>query len=60
MASQSGQQIFALYILFNISRGIGNQTMNFNQLIERNMRNVFLTQNVLQKLVPDPFIKNQN
>ena len=39
-----------------------NQTMNFDQLIERNMRNIFFlknhTGNVAEKLVPDPFLKN--
>ena len=37
--------------------------MNFGQLIECNMRNIFLenhTQNVVEKLVPDHFLKNQN
>ena len=35
--------------------------MKFGQLIEYNMRNIFLenhTQNVVEKLVPDPFLKN--
>ena len=34
--------------------------MKFGQLIERNKRNIFLekyTQNVLEKLVPDPFLE---
>ena len=34
--------------------------MNVGQLIEDNMKNIFLEQNVVEKLVPDPFIKNQN
>ena len=29
-------------MLFNISRGKCNQTMKFRQLIEHNMRNIFL------------------
>ena len=44
----------------NISRSKGNQTMKFGQLIEYNMRNIFLknhTQNVLEKLFPDPYPK---
>ena len=44
-----------------ISRSIGNQTMKCGQLIEYNMRNIFLknhTQNVVEKLVPDPFLEN--
>ena len=37
--------------------------MKLGQLIERNMRNIFLkshTQSVVEKLVPDPFLKNEN
>ena len=35
--------------------------MKFGQLIEYNMRNIFLendTQIVVEKLVPDPFLEN--
>ena len=41
-----------------ISRSKQNQTMNFGQLLEYNMRNN--AQNVVQKLIPDPFLKNQD
>ena len=58
MTSQTGQQIIAIHKLSNISRRKGNQTKKFCQLIEYNMRNIF--QNMVAKLVPDPFIKNQN
>ena len=37
--------------------------MKLGQLIEYNMRNIFLknyTQNVVEKLIPDLFLKNQN
>ena len=37
--------------------------MKFNQLMKYNMRKIFLenhTQNVVEKLFPDPFLKNQN
>ena len=37
--------------------------MKFGQLIKRNMRKLFLknhTQIVVEKLVPDPFLKNEN
>ena len=60
MGSQIGQQ---LIILPNISRIKDNQTMKLGQLIKHNIRNIFLenhTQNVVEKLVPDSFIKNQN
>ena len=62
MTSQSGQQINAMHVLPNISRSKGHQTMKFGQLIEYNR--IFLlenhTHNVVQKLVPDYFLKNQN
>ena len=35
--------------------------MKIGQLIKRNLRKIFLnnyTQNVVEKLVPDPFLKN--
>ena len=47
----------------NILRSTGNQTIKFGQLIDYNMRNIFFkdhTQNLVQKLVPDPFLKNEN
>ena len=47
----------------NILRSKGNQTMKFSRLIEYNMRNIFLkihAQNMMEKLFPDPFLKNQN
>ena len=49
------------HILGNISSGKGNQTMKFGQLIECNITKNLLknqTQNVVKKLVPDPFLKN--
>ena len=42
MTSQPGQQTIVIHILFNILRSKGNQTMRFGQLIECNMRNIFL------------------
>ena len=41
----------------DISRSKQVETMKFGQLIEYNMKNIFLKnnkQNVLEKLVPDP------
>ena len=40
--SQPGKQTIAIHILPKISRIKGNQTMKFDQLIEYNMRNIFL------------------
>ena len=42
MKSLPGQQTIVIHILPNISRSKGNQTMKFGQLIECNMRNIFL------------------
>ena len=42
MTSQPGQQIIAIYILPNISRIKGKQAMEFGQLIEYKMRNIFV------------------
>ena len=61
MASQPGKQTIVIHILPNISRNKVNQTMKFGMLIEYNMRNIVLEKsytNVLEKLVPDPFLEN--
>ena len=42
MTSQSSYETNAIHILTNISRSKGNQTMKFGQLIEYNMRTIFL------------------
>ena len=42
MTSQPGKQTIAIHILLNISRSKGNQAMKFSQLVEYNMRNIFL------------------
>ena len=42
MTSQPGYQTIAIHILTNISRTKGNQTIKCGQLIEYNMRNIFL------------------
>ena len=42
MMSQPGKQTFAIHILPNISKRENNQTTKFSQLIEYNMRNMFL------------------
>ena len=42
MASQTGQQVITVLILFNISRSKGNQAMKFGQLIKHNIKNIFL------------------
>ena len=40
--SQPGKQTVVIHILSNISISKGNQTMKFGQVIEYNMRNIFL------------------
>ena len=40
MTSQTGEQIITIYILPNMSRNKGNQTIKFGQLIEYKMRNI--------------------
>ena len=42
MTSQPGKQIITIHILPDISRNQGNQTKKFGQLIEYNMRNIFI------------------
>ena len=41
MTSQPGKQTSALHILHNISRNKGNRVMEFGQLSEYNIRNIF-------------------
>ena len=42
MTSQPGKQKVAIHTLLNISKVKGNRTMKFDQLIEYDMRNIFL------------------
>ena len=42
MTSRPGLETIVIHILSNILRSKGNQTMKFGQLIESNMRNIFL------------------
>ena len=63
MTSQSGKQVITIHILPSISRNKRNHKIEFDQLIEFNMEISFLknnTQNMLEKLVPEPFLQNQN
>ena len=58
MTSQHGK-----HIIPNTSRSKGNQAIKFGQLIEYNIGTFLLknhTQNVVEKLFPDPYLKNQN
>ena len=42
MTSEPGSHAIAIHILPNISRNKSNQVTKFGQLIEYNMRNIFL------------------
>ena len=60
MVSQPGKEITAVHILHNISRNKGNKPMKFGQLIEYNMRNIFIEnshKNLVEKVLSDPFLK---
>ena len=60
MTSQPGKQTVAINILPNISRNKDNQTMKFGQVIEYNMRNIFLEKSYTKcvgETIPRPFSK---
>ena len=49
-----------MYILPNISRSKGNQTLNFSQLMEYSMRNMFVEKSYSKwggETIPRPFFK---
>ena len=54
--SQPSYQIVVIHILSNISRSKGNETMQFGQLIECDMRNIYEKLNTkCNKTSPRPF-----
>ena len=60
MTSQTGKLTIAIHKLFNISRRRGNQTINFGQLTEYNMTNIFLDKSYIKcggEIIPRPFSK---
>ena len=60
MSSQPGLQTIAINILPNISRSKGNETMKFGQLIEYNMRNIFVEKSYSKcggETIPRPLSK---
>ena len=61
MTSQPGKQATEIHILPNTSRSKGNPTMKIGQLIEYNMRNIFLTKSYTKcgGVLPDLFLKYQ-
>ena len=63
MTSQPGKQIIAIHMLSNVSRSKAKQTMKFGQLIEYNMRNIFLEKSFTKcdrETIPRHYPKNQN
>ena len=52
MTSWPGKHTIVIEILPSISRNKDNQSMKFGQKNH--------TQNVVEKLIPDPFLKNKN
>ena len=60
MTLQPGQQATAIHILSNISRNKDNQTMKFGQIVEYNMRNIFVEKLYTKcggEAIPKPFSK---
>ena len=60
MTSQPHQQTIAIHILTNISRSKSNRAMKFGQLIEYNMRNIFLEKSYTKcggETIPRPVLK---
>ena len=58
MTSQPGKQTNAIHMLPNISRSKGNQTMNFGQLIEYSIRNIFFQKSCTERggeIIPKRF-----
>ena len=61
MTSQLGKQTIAIHILPNTSKSKGNQTMEFGQLTDYNMRNIFFETSYTKyggEALFSPFSKN--
>ena len=60
--SQPGKQTIAMHMFPNISRSKDNQTNKFGQLIEYNMRIIFLEKSYTKygETSPRPFSKKKN
>ena len=60
MKLRPGKQTIEIHILPNISGSKGTQTMKLGQLIEYNMRNIFLEKSYIKcgrETIPRPFPK---
>ena len=62
MTSQPGKETITMHILLDISRGKVKQTLKFGQLIEHNMRSIFLEKPYRKHIegTTDSFLKNRN
>ena len=63
MTSQPGSQTIAISIFTSISRSKGNQAMEFGQLIEYNLRNIFPQKSCTKcggETIPRLFSKKSN
>ena len=61
MTSQTGKQIITIYLLPNVSRSKGNQTIKFGQSMENNLWIIFLEKSNKKcsgKDSPRPFYEN--
>ena len=60
MTSPLGWQTIPIHVLPNISRSKGNKTMKFGQLIEYNMKNIFVEKSYTKcggETIPRPLSK---
>ena len=60
MMSEPGKQRIAMHILPNISRSKDNQVSKFGQLIEYNMKNIFVEKSYTKyagEIIPRPLSK---
>ena len=58
MTPQAGEKTIAIHVLPNICRSKGNQSLKFGQLIQFNMRNIFLEKPYSKyrgETIPRPF-----
>ena len=61
MMLKPGKLTNVINILLNISRSKGNQKINFSQLVQHNMTNIFLDKSYIkcdEESIPRPFSKN--
>ena len=60
MMSQSGKQTIAIHILPSVQKSQNKQTVKVDRITRETFFTKNHTQNVVEKLFPDPSLKNQN